>query len=161
MGTKGTFDVRLLKNMEMKSTDTLRIVSDSLSNVSQQAGNSDFYSYIWIIVTSVVAVAILLFVIILVHRRMKTKPVDNLEMLKQQAKAQGNVSFDNIINSAFNSKQLYDKLKVRCHPDRFPLDPQKNAIANDIFQRIKKNEYNVEELEKLKEEAIERLGISI
>lgn len=144
----------------MENTDTLRIVSDSLSNVSQQAGNSDSHTWIWIIVASVVAIAIL-FVILLVHRRLKTKPVDNLEILKQQAKAQGNVGFENIINSAFNSRQLYDKLKVKCHPDRFPLEPQKNAIANDIFQRIKKNEYNVEELEKLKEEAIERLGISI
>lgn len=144
----------------MENTDTLRIVSDSLSNVSQQAGNSESHTWIWIIVASVVAIAIL-FVILLVHRRLKTKPVDNLEILKQQAKAQGNVGFENIINSAFNSRQLYDKLKVKCHPDRFPLEPQKNAIANDIFQRIKKNEYNVEELEKLKEEAIERLGISI
>ena len=144
----------------MENTDTLRIVSDSLSNVSQQAGNSDSHTWIWIIVASVVAIAIL-FVILLVHRRLKTKPVDNLEILKQQANAQGNVGFENIINSAFNSRQLYDKLKVKCHPDRFPLEPQKNAIANDIFQRIKKNEYNVEELEKLKEEAIERLGISI
>ena len=145
----------------MESADTLSIVSNSLNNVSQQAGNYDSHSWIWIIVASVVAIAILLFVIILVHRRLKTKPVDNLEILKQQAKAQGNVSFDNIINSAFNSKQLYDKLKVKCHPDRFPLDPEKNAIANDIFQRIKKNEYDVEELEKLKDEAIRRLGINI
>lgn len=145
----------------MKSTDTLRrIASDSLSNVSQQAVNSDSHSWIWIVVVSTVLI-LLLVIVIIVFKRLKTKPVDNLEILKQQAKAQGNVGFDNIINSAFNSKQLYDKLKVKCHPDRFPLDPEKNAIANDIFQRIKKNEYNVEELEKLKEEAIRKLGISI
>ena len=146
----------------MESTDTLRIVSDSLSNVYQQAGNSDSNSWIWIVVVSTVLILLLVIVIIIFRRRrLKTKPVDNLEILKQQVKAQGNVGFDNILNSAFNSKQLYDKLKVKCHPDRFPLDPEKNAIANDIFQRIKKNEYNVEELEKLKDEAIERLGIDI
>lgn len=144
----------------MESTDTLKVISDSLNVVAQQAGLSESNSWIWIAIVSI-SVILLLVVILLVHRRTKTKPVDNLDILKQQVREQGNVDFSNVINSAFNSKQLYDKLKVKCHPDRFPLDPEKNAIANDIFQRIKKNEYNVEELEKLKDEAIERLGISI
>ena len=144
----------------MENADTLRIVSENLSNVSQQAGNSDSHSWIWIVVVSTVLL-LLLVIVIIVFIRLKTKPVDNLEILKQQAKAQGNVGFDNVINSAFNSKPLYDRLKVKCHPDRFPLDEKKNAIANGIFQRIKKNEYNVEELEKLKDEAIEKLGITI
>ncbi len=144
----------------MESTDSLKVISDSLNVVAQQAGTPESNRWIWLVIVSVFVI-LLLIIIVLVHRRTKTKPVDNLDMLKQQAKEQGNVDFSNVINSAFNSKQLYDKLKVKCHPDRFPLNPEKNAIANDIFQRIKKNEYNVEELEKLKDEAIERLGISI
>ena len=144
----------------MESTDTLKVISDSLNVVAQQAGLSESNSWIWIAIVST-SVILLLVVILLVHRRTKTKPVDNLDMLKQQAKEQGNVNFSNVINSAFNSKQLYDKLKVKCHPDRFPLDDEKNAIANDIFQRIKQNEHNVDELNKLKEEAIIKLGISI
>jgi hypothetical protein len=146
--------------MIMESTDSLKVISDSLNVVAQQAGTPESNRWIWLVIVSVFVI-LLLIIIVLVHRRTKTKPVDNLDMLKQQAKEQGNVDFSNVINSAFNSKQLYDKLKVKCHPDRFPLNPEKNAIANDIFQRIKKNEYNVEELEKLKDEAIERLGISI
>ena len=145
--------------MAMESLDTLKIVSDSLSNVSQQAGNSDSHTWIWIIVVSVIA--ILLIVIILVHRRWKTKPVDKLDILKQQAKADGKVDFDNVIASGFHAKKLYDTLKVECHPDKFPLDDEKNAIATDIFQRIKQNEHNVGELNKLKEEAISKLGIEI
>ncbi len=104
---------------------------------------------------------IILLVAVIAFKRTKSKPVDNLDMLKQQAKEQGNVDFKNVINSAFNSKQLYDKLKVKCHPDRFPLDDEKNAIANDIFQRIKQNEHNFDELKKLKEEAEEKLGVII
>lgn len=146
--------------MIMESTDSLKVISDSLNVVAQQAGTPESNRWIWLVIVSVFVI-LLLIIIVLVHRRTKTKPVDNLDMLKQQAKEQGNVDFSNVINSAFNSKQLYDKLKVKCHPDRFPLNPEKNAIANDIFQRIKKNEYNVEELEKLKDEAIEKLGISI
>ena len=146
--------------MIMESTDSLKVISDSLNVVAQQAGTPESNRWIWLIIVSVFVI-LLLIIIVLVHRRTKTKPVDNLDMLKQQAKEQGNVDFSNVINSAFNSKQIYDKLKVKCHPDRFPLDDEKNAIANDIFQRIKQNEHNVDELNKLKEEAIIKLGISI
>lgn len=142
----------------MESVDTLKTVSDSLNVVTQQACSSDSQSWIWIVI--VLAIIILLIAVI-AFKRTKSKPVDNLDMLKQQAKEQGNVDFSNVINSAFNSKQLYDKLKVKCHPDRFPLDDEKNAIANDIFQRIKQNEHNVDELKKLKEEAEEKLGVII
>ena len=146
----------------MKSTNSLKVISDSLNVVAQQAGLSESNSWIWIAIVST-SVILLLVVILLVHRRTKTKtkPVDNLDILKQQVREQGNVDFSNLINSAFNSKQLYDKLKVKCHPDRFPLDDEKNAIANDIFQRIKQNEHNVDELNKLKEEAEEKLGVII
>ena len=144
----------------MESTDSLKVISDSLNVVAQQAGTSESNRWIWLVIVSVFVI-LLLIIIVLVHRRTKTKLVDNLDMLKQQAKEQGNVDFSNVINSAFNSKQLYDKLKVKCHPDRFPLDDEKNAIANDIFQRIKQNEHNVEELKKLKEEAIKKLDITL
>ena len=146
--------------MIMESTDSLKVISDSLNVVAQQAGTSESNRWIWLVIVSVFVI-LLLIIIVLVHRRTKTKLVDNLDMLKQQAKEQGNVDFSNVINSAFNSKQLYDKLKVKCHPDRFPLDDEKNAIANDIFQRIKQNEHNVEELKKLKEEAIKKLDITL
>ena len=144
----------------MESTDSLKVISDSLNVVAQQAGTSESNRWIWLVIVSVFVI-LLLIIIVLVHRRTKTKPVDNLDMLKQQAKEQGNVDFSNVINSAFNSKQLYDKLKVKCHPDKFPLDDEKNAISNDIFQRIKQSEHNVDELKKLKEEAEEKLGVII
>jgi len=46
------------------------------------------------------------------------------------------IDFDNIINSSFNSLELYDKLKVKCHPDRFPKDKEINIIAENLFQEI-------------------------
>ena len=65
------------------------------------------------------------------------------------------------MNSAFLSAELYDKLKVRCHPDRFALDEEKQIIAEDIFQRISKNKANYKILLQLKQEAEEKLNIKI
>lgn len=76
------------------------------------------------------------------------------ESLKQD------VDFDNIINSSFNSIKLYDELKVKCHPDRFPTDKKMNLIAENIFQDISKNKNNVKRLLELKEEAIQKLNIN-
>ena len=70
------------------------------------------------------------------------------------------VDFDNIIDSSFNSAHLYDELKVKCHPDCFPTDMEKNAIAVGIFQEISKNRNNVKRLLELKEEAIQKLNIN-
>ena len=71
------------------------------------------------------------------------------------------VDFGNVINSAFKAKQLYDLLKVKCHPDRFPDDNNKNAVALEIFQEISKNKNNIHELEKLKLKAEQVLGVKI
>ena len=56
--------------------------------------------------------------------------------------------------------QLYDELKVKCHPDRFPTDKEKNTIAENIFQEISKNKNNVKRLLELKEEASQKLNIN-
>jgi hypothetical protein len=64
----------------MGSVDTLKTVSDSLNVVAQQVGTSDSHSWIWIVI--VLAIIILLFAVI-AFKRTKSKPVDNLDMLKQ------------------------------------------------------------------------------
>ncbi len=143
----------------MGSLDTLKIDSDSLNVFAQQANSSYSHSWIWILISSSVVI-LLIIIILLVYNKAKAKPSNNLNVLRQ-TKEHDNVDFGNVINSAFNSRQLYDKLKKKCHPDLFPLDNEKNAIATDIFQRIKQNEHNVDELKKLKEEAEEKLGIVI
>ena len=76
------------------------------------------------------------------------------ESIKQE------VDFNNIINSSFNSIELYDKLKVKCHPDRFPTDMEKNAIAENLFQEISKSKTNVKRLLELKQEAEQKLSIN-
>jgi len=70
------------------------------------------------------------------------------------------IDFKNIINSSFHSISLYDELKVKCHPDKFIADNEKNAIADKLFQEITKNKTNVKKLLELKEEAKSKLNIN-
>jgi hypothetical protein len=51
----------------------------------------------------------------------------------------------NVINSMFLCTPLYDKLKVKCHPDRF-VDENQKLIAENIFQELQKNKYNYDRL---------------
>jgi hypothetical protein len=83
--------------------------------------------------------------------------------LKQKLKKESldrEIDFDNIINSSFNSNEIYDELKVRCHPDRFPNDKDKNEAADKLFQEITKNKNNVKRLLELKKEAKQKLNIN-
>lgn len=51
----------------------------------------------------------------------------------------------------FLSKPLYDKLKVKCHPDRF-IDEDKKAKAQCLFQELQKHKYDLEGMRKLEHE---------
>lgn len=70
------------------------------------------------------------------------------------------IDFNNVIESSFHSTSLYNILKVKCHPDRFPEDLEKNAVANALFQEITKNKRNLKRLVELKKEATEKLSIN-
>ena len=83
----------------------------------------------------------------------------NLLMRRDRKKKSGHIDFENTINSAFNSKPLYDKLKVLCHPDRFANTPLERE-ANAIFQEIQANRYNYSKLMDLKDQAIKTLHIN-
>lgn len=71
-----------------------------------------------------------------------------------------NIDFDNILKSSFNSIELYNELKVKCHPDRFAPDEAKSMVADSIFQEITKNKTNYKKLIELKEEAKQKLNIN-
>lgn len=60
-----------------------------------------------------------------------------------------NHEMDNVVNSMFLCDPIYDKLKVKCHPDRFTNEEQKQK-AEELFQLLQKHRYNYEELIKLK-----------
>nr|MBC7613260.1 molecular chaperone DnaJ [Pseudopedobacter sp.] len=99
-------------------------------------------------------------VIVFLILKKKLKPKDNARQRFKNESLKEEIDFNNIINSSFNSLQLYDELKVKCHPDRFPTDVEKNSIAETIFQEISRNKNNVKRLLELKEEAIQKLNIN-
>lgn len=107
--------------------------------------------WLWV---AVIELLVILYLINLLMRRDREKRKEVKDKLKS-----GHIDFENTINSAFNSKPLYDKLKVLCHPDRFASTPLERE-ANAIFQEIQINRYNYSKLMDLKDRAIKTLHIN-
>lgn len=95
---------------------------------------------------------------LLLAKNLKTKRNEK-QLFKEESLAQ-EVDFNNIINSSFHSTELYDILKVKCHPDRFPTDPKLSKIADKLFAEINRNKTDVKRLQELKIEAEIKLNIN-
>lgn len=130
------------------------IVNDSITGGFGNAGNT---FDVWMII----AIVELIIIVLLLFLRNKRKiEYDAAQRLKSDI-IKEEIDFENTFMSAFHSKELYDKLKRRCHPDRFAPDEDKMKVADDIFQRIRKYETNYNKLIELQKEAKEKLGINI
>ncbi len=124
--------------------DTLQTFAQTTSNQSVETINY----WIWI---AIIEFVVIIFLIIKNKSKVKSSRAQQIEDAKRAG-----IDFGNIINSSFNAQAIYDELKKQYHPDRF-TDPQKNAIANSIFQEITKNKHNVKRLLELKQEAEDKL----
>ena len=130
-------------------TDTLQGVAGAVTTGNFQ--ESDVWFYI-----AMVEFVIIFFLLLFAFRRGTTR----VEKQKLRESIKSDVDFQNIINSSFHAKEIYNELKVKCHPDRFIGDVEKNATANRIFQEVTKNKMNYKRLQELKKEAEESLGIN-
>lgn len=131
--------------------DSLKVAKETLvqdSNVAESNANWWF----WIAIAEFGLILALLFL------NWHSQKNQGRSKFKRAAVNQ-EVDFNNIINSSFNSEAIYNELKVKCHPDRFPTDEKKNAIAENISQEISKNKTNVKRLMELKAEAVTKLNI--
>lgn len=140
--------------MKMNDTliqDSINVANKAISKVSETDESTNLWMWI-----ALVEFGIIIYLIL--KEKFKSK-VSAKQQFKSESLKQ-EIDFNNIINSSFNSVQLYDELKVKCHPDRFPTDKEKNLIAENIFQQITKNKTNVKRLLELKEEAIQKLNIN-
>ncbi len=139
---------------------TLLIIQDSLNIVKENfvQGSAVLQTktnwWFWIAIVEFGAILLLIFI----NRAKSRKTFKN--KFKADSISQ-EVDFNNIINSSFNSIALYNALKVKCHPDRFPTDLEKNEIAENLFQEISKSKTNVKRLLELKKEAEQKLSINI
>lgn len=116
------------------------IVNDSIvSNTFTCLENSDGSSFnIWMIIA---IIELIIIVLLLVLRKKNNVRYEEMRKVKGEI-LKGEINFDNTFMSAFHSKELYNKLKVSCHPNRFAPDEEKMKIADDIFQRMRKYETN-------------------
>ena len=130
-------------------TDTLQGVAGAVTTGNFQ--ESDVWFYI-----AMVEFVIIFFLLLFAFRRGTTR----VEKQKRRESIKSDVDFQNIINSSFHATEIYNELKVKCHPDRFIGDVEKNATANRIFQEVTKNKMNYKRLQELKKEAEESLGIN-
>ena len=130
-------------------TDTLQGVAGAVTTGNFQ--ESDVWFYI-----AMVELVIIFFLLLFAFRRGTTR----VEKQKLRESIKSDVDFQNIINSSFHATEIYNELKVKCHPDRFIGDVEKNATANRIFQEVNKNKMNYKRLQELKKEAEESLGIN-
>jgi len=130
--------------------DSLKALNQTLSLGAEENSFSQFW--MWLAIFELVVIVVLLLLKLRTPETAKGR--FKTESIKEE------IDFNNIINSSFNSTQLYDELKKTCHPDRFPNDKEKNEIALHIFQEISKNKTNVKRLLELKEEARQTLNIN-
>lgn len=133
--------------------DTLQITSESITNSVTKGSNDNINWWLWL---AIIEFIIILFLLIRSYKTSKSSPIQKFrkDSLEQE------IDFNNIINSSFNSKEIFDELKVKCHPDRFPTDKEKNITADKLFQEITRNQNNVKRLIELKEEAKQKLNIN-
>ena len=70
---------------------------------------------------------------------------------RHEKQSNKNEDMGNLVNSMFNSKPLYDELKIKCHPDLFLDDGQKD-VATKLFQKLQKSKYDINAMKTLKPE---------
>lgn len=111
----------------------------------------------WLIYLLIGVTIVLLLILFFIISNIKMKHSKEYQA-KQRILRKDQIDWNNTMY-VFKAQELYNQLKVVCHPDRF-TDPQLNSVATDLFQRITKNKTNYKELLKLQEEARTKLNIN-
>mgnify|MGYP003462852693 FL=1 len=138
-------------------------ITDTLSNITKageattQAASPTLLQNLWFWIA--LAEFLLLLAFILLQFRKRKHIETEAERIKRKVMQEGEIDFGNTLKSAFHAQELYDELKVRCHPDRFPADAEKNRIATEIFQKIVESRNNYKSLLELKARAEQELEI--
>ena len=135
---------------------TILQIHDSTHHITSVIKDTPFKENIWFWIALAEAIALLL----LMNLKYKRKNESGLDEQLIIDSKKFDVDMGNVLNSIYQSKALYDKLKIKCHPDRF-TDKELNITADQIFQEITKNKRNYSKLLELKNLAEEKLKIKI
>ena len=131
----------------------MKQITDSVSTINEVASDgTTINSTIWISTIIIGIVTIFLTIIFFVKKNSKRE-----QFKKKIINETSNLDFKNITHDWEKSKQLYDILKKKCHPDKFDDDLKEEATR--LFQKIGKSKYNYQDLVRIKKEVTEKLGI--
>lgn len=139
-------------------------INNSMMQDSAKIANNAFDQGLGIVDTKnvwmwlAIAELIVIWYILFIHP--KRIPKHNSKAKFKKESLENEIDFGNIILSSFKATQLYNELKVTCHPDRFATDEAKSTIANSLFQEINKNSTNYKKMIELKEDAKRTLNIN-
>lgn len=131
--------------------ESIKTLIENISD-TESLVNYSINIWLWIAIIELVLILYLIF-----HRK-ESRLSSDKEKLKKES-MEDEIDFENIIKSSFHVKPLYDELKIKCHPDRFPDDEVKSQIALNLFQEISKNKTNYKKLLELKELAKNKLNV--
>ena len=111
----------------------------------------------WTVISALEFAVILLLIFMALRRR---EPTPRMAAMKKNIISE-KVDFGNILHSAFHAEELYDQLKVKCHPDRFIGDERKNAAALGIFEKLGQYRHDIKALERIRQRAEDELDVYI
>jgi hypothetical protein len=112
----------------------------------------------WMIV-SIIELGIILTLSYLLFKKKQKRPDDFYVGNSVKEYKDTEVDLGNMFNSMFNAPKLHDILKKKIHPDRFPNDPEKFKIANDLTALLNESQNNIAKMKEIQEMASEKLGI--
>lgn len=69
---------------------------------------------------------------------------------KGSKKEEGTINYSSLFTSMEKGNQLFNQLKIRCHPDRF-IGTDKQKLAEEIFKLVQVNSTDYARLLELKE----------
>ena len=127
--------------------------SDTLNLTTIQTKEVAEISPIWQFI-SIFELIIIVILLLYIKKRKKSRFTAEKEKIIGEA-----IDFENVITSAFNANELYDRLKVSCHPDKYHSDEKLRKIAEHLSQEINKNKTNFNMLKELENEAKIKLKI--
>lgn len=114
----------------------------------------------WIIISIFELIVILILIYILIKKK-KSKAEEFYVGEAVKGFKDKEIDFDNMFNSMFNATELYNILKTRIHPDRFPNDEEKIKIANELTAQLNENQNNIAKMKIIQTIAFEKLGINL
>ncbi|RYY44247.1 MAG: molecular chaperone DnaJ [Chitinophagaceae bacterium] len=133
-------------------TDSTKMITETKNSAPAGASNH----WIWIAGVELLVIGLLTVALLKKKKTPFVPPTGNL--LSESRNAE--IDMGSLMDNINQSRQLYKKLSVQCHPDRFAGDEHKRKIADELFQDITRYQRNYEKLLALQELAKQKLHIN-